>query len=161
MIAAKAGVSRGALYHHFKDKAALFAAVVEAEYRRLEEEIDRNAKDTSDPLEALIEGGDSYISAASDPISQRILFIDGPAVLSGGTMLSMDHQTTTKSLSRGIEAAQAAGRIPNSVPPEALASMLSGAYDRAVLDGFGASEDERLSIRHAIRAIWFGLSNQS
>ena len=161
MIASKAGVSRGALYHHFKDKAALFEAVVEAEYRRLEEAIDRNTKDTSDPLEALVEGGDGYISAASDPITQRILFIDGPAVISSGTMLSIDNRTTTKSLQQGIEAAQAAKRLPASVPSSALASMLSGAYDRAVVDGFGASEAERLAIRHAIRSIWFGLSNQS
>lgn len=158
MIASEAGVSRGALYHHFKDKAALFEAVVEAEYQRLEDEIDRNTKDTEDPLEALIEGGDSYISAASDPIAQRILFIDGPAIIGAGTMLSVDNQTTTKSLLQGIEAAQAAGRLPDNLPSAALASMMSGAYDRAVLDGFGASDAERLAIRHAIRSLWFGLS---
>jgi len=158
MIATEAGVSRGALYHHFEDKAALFAAVVEAEYQRLETEIDRTTDKTTDPLEALIEGGESYISAASDPISQRILFLDGPAVIGKDAMLSTDNQTTTKSLLQGIEAAQAVGRLPSDIPSDALASMMSGAYDRAVLDGFGASKAERLSLRHAIRSMWFGLS---
>ena len=81
MIAEAAGASRGALYHHFADKAALFAAVVEAEYERLEAEIERTSRETTDPLEALIEGGESFMTAASDPATQRILFIDGPAVV--------------------------------------------------------------------------------
>lgn len=158
MIATEAGVSRGAIYHHFKDKEALFKAVIEAEYQRLEEAIDRNTTNVSDPLEALIEGGDNYISAASDPVSQRILFIDGPVIVSGSELLSIDNQTTTNSLLQGIEVAQAAGRLPPDVSSGALASMMSGAYDRAVLDGFGVDDAERLSIRQAIRSLWFGLS---
>lgn len=158
MIAKAAGTSRGALYHHFADKAALFAAVVEAEYDRLEREIDRTTRDTTDPLEALIEGGESFIAAASDPISQRILFIDGPAVVGGGMLLSVDNETTTNSLRQGIEAAQAAGRLPKDIPGAALTSMMSGAYDRAVLDGFATNEAGRLEIRHAIRCLWHGLS---
>ncbi|MEM1036657.1 MAG: TetR/AcrR family transcriptional regulator [Pseudomonadota bacterium] len=158
MIAEAAGVSRGALYHHFEDKAALFAAVVKAEYEHLEKEIDRNILETTDPLEVLIEGGDNFISAASDPITQRILFLEGPTVLTSEGMLTLDSQTTTKSLLEGIEAAQAAGRLPDDIPSRALASMMSGAYDRAVADGMGACEEERLSIRQAIRCVWFGLS---
>lgn len=158
MIAEAAGVSRGALYHHFKDKAALFAAVVEAEYERLEAEIDRTTTNMSDPLEALIEGGEGFINAASDPVSRRILFVDGPAIVGGGMLLAVDNETTTSSLRMGIEAAQKAGRLPEDIPAAALTSMMSGAYDRAVLDGFSADEAGRLAIRHAIRLVWHGLS---
>ncbi|MEM7663773.1 MAG: TetR/AcrR family transcriptional regulator [Pseudomonadota bacterium] len=158
MIAQAAGVSRGSLYHHFEDKADLFHAVVEAEYERLEAAIDEMITHVSDPLEILIEGGEGFIAAASDPISQRILFVDGPSVVGGGMLLSVDNETTTSSLRLGIEAAQTAGRLPKDLPAAALTSMMSGAYDRAVLDGFGRDEPSRLAIRHAIRSLWYGLS---
>ncbi|MEO1476152.1 MAG: TetR/AcrR family transcriptional regulator [Pseudomonadota bacterium] len=158
MIATSAGVSRGALYHHFEDKADLFQAVVEAEYERLEEAIDRTITHVSDPIEILIEGGEGFIAAASDPMAQRILFVDGPSVIGGGMLLAVDNETTTSSLRLGIEAAQAAGKLPKDLPAAALTSMMSGAYDRAVLDGFGKDEESRLAIRHAIRSLWHGLS---
>ena len=161
MIAAAAGVSRGALYHHFEDKAALFAAVVEAEYERLETAISEKFSGATDPLEILIEGGEGFIEAASDPLSQRILFVDGPAIVGGGQLLAVDNETTTRSLRMGIEAAQAAGSLPSDVSASALTSMMSGAYDRAVLDGFGQSADKQMEIKRAIRAMWYGLSKLS
>ncbi len=157
-IAAAAGVSRGALYHHFADKQALFQAVVQDAYESIEAEIENSAFDAGDPLEALIEGGEAFISTMSDPLLRRILLVDGPAVLGGEAMLSMDNDITTNSLQEGIEAAQELGRLPADIPADALTSMMSGAYDRAVLDGFGASEERQLAIRQAIRSLWFGLS---
>lgn len=158
MIAEAAGVSRGALYHHFKDKESLFHAVAEAEYVIVTNAINVDARAASDPLEALIEGGDAFIATMSDPISRQILLIDGPHILGTETLIALDTDTTTESLTEGIEAAQALGRLPKDIPADALTSMMSGAYDRAVLDGFGASEERRLAIRHAIRSLWFGLS---
>ncbi|MEO1102070.1 MAG: TetR/AcrR family transcriptional regulator, partial [Pseudomonadota bacterium] len=79
MIAGAAGVSRGALYHHFEDKQALFRAVIQDAYESIEAEIENSAFGAGDPLEALIEGGESFISAISDPVLRRILLVDGPA----------------------------------------------------------------------------------
>lgn len=157
-IARAAGVSRGALYHHFADKAALFTAVVEAEYRRVESEIKQDGETISDTLEMLVQGGERFIAAMNDPASRQILLIDGPAVLGADQLLAFDRQTTSHSLRAGIMAAQEAGRLPAGIPCDALASMMSGAYDRAVLDGFGETDDGRLAILHAIRSLWFGLS---
>ena len=158
MIAKSAGMSRGALYHHFTDKAALFQAVVEAEYERLEANIDLNVSGATDPLEALIEGGEGFIRAASDPLARQILFVDGPSVVGGGMLLAVDNEKTTNSLLHGIKAAQKAGRLPTDIPASALTSMMSGAYDRAVLDGYGKDNKSRLAIHHAIRSMWYGLS---
>ena len=157
-IASAAGVSRGALYHHFPDKAALFSAVVQAEYKRVEDEIDHDTDTISDTLEMLIEGGERFIAAMNDPASRQILLVDGPAILGAQQMLAFDRQTTSRSLLTGITAAQAQGRLPADIPPDAVASMMSGAYDRAVMDGFGETDDGRLAILHAIRSLWFGLS---
>lgn len=157
-IAEAAGLSRGALYHHFENKGALFRAVVETEYRAVAELIDRTATETPDPLEALIEGGDAFIDAMADPASRQILCVDGPSVCGMAAMVALDNATTTASLREGIEAAQAAGRLPKSLPAAAITSMMSGAYDRAVLDEFGAADEARLAVRQAIRAVWHGLS---
>lgn len=158
MIADATGLTRGALYHHFNDKAGLFEAVVTDEYARIGEKIEAYASETQDPLEALIEGGDAFISAMSDPVSQRILLIDAPTVLGYERLLELDNATTTQELRYGIEAAINAGRLPD-VSATALTSLMSGAYDRAVLDGMGTSEESRLAARQAIRMMWFGLSN--
>ena len=113
---------------------------------------------SSDTLELLIEGGERFISAMNDPASRQILLVDGPAILGAQKMLAFDRQTTSRSLLAGITAAQAQGRLPADTPPDALASMMSGAYDRAVLDGFSETDEGRLAILHAIRSLWFGLS---
>jgi AcrR family transcriptional regulator len=157
-IARAAGVSRGALYHHFADKAALFYAVVQAEYKRVEGEIEKDADTTGDTLEILIEGGERFMTAMNDPASRKILLVDGPAVLGAEQLLGFDRETISGSLRAGIIAAQTQGRLPASIPPDALASMMSGAYDRAVLDGLSQTDEGRLAIMHAIRSVWFGLS---
>ena len=76
-----AEVSRGSLYHHFKGKDALFEAVLEA----LETDIGRRvleaAAGASDPEGELRLGCRAWVELASDPIVQRVLLIDAPAVL--------------------------------------------------------------------------------
>ncbi len=160
MVCQQAGVSRGALYHHFKDKEALFHVVVRAEYCRVEDLINQASTRPTDPLERLIEGGDGFIDAMSEPVSRQILLVDGPSILGSETIRTIDHNTTTKILHDGIVAAQKAGRLPD-IPATALTSMMSGAYDRAVLDGLWDSEEARLAVRHAIRAVWNGLARMT
>ncbi|RIJ28577.1 TetR/AcrR family transcriptional regulator [Henriciella mobilis] len=157
-IADAASVSRGAMYHHFKDKAAILEAVIEAEYARIARFIDKAARGTGDPVDDLVEGGDAFLSAMSDPVSRQLLLIDGPAVLGMVRMNQIDTATTTRELALGIKAAQAAGRLPGDIDAAALTSLMTGAYDRGAIDGFAAAEERRLAVRHAIRAIWFGLS---
>ncbi|MCF6329375.1 MAG: hypothetical protein L3J02_06210, partial [Henriciella sp.] len=60
----------------------------------------------------------------------------------------------------GIIAAQKAGRLPDT-PANALTSMMSGAYDRAVLDGLANSRKGQLAMRHAIRSVWHALSQMA
>lgn len=82
-IVATAGVSRGALQHHFVDKQSLFAAV----YEEVEGEVVQATAEAGmavghdDPLEVLRAGCHAYLDAVMDPAVQRICAIDGPAVL--------------------------------------------------------------------------------
>jgi AcrR family transcriptional regulator len=81
-IVTLAGVTRGALQHHFRDKRSLFVAV----YEELEEEVVTATANAAmaqggDPLEQLRAGCRAYLDAVLDPAVQRICAIDGPAVL--------------------------------------------------------------------------------
>src|SRR5690349_22210273 len=82
-IVRAAGVTRGALYHHFTDKTELFAAVfeqVEAEVaERMSEAI--IAANQTDPVEVMRLGAHFWLDACSDPEVQRIVLVDAPAVL--------------------------------------------------------------------------------
>ena len=131
-IVAEAGVTRGALYHHFADKQALFQAVVEREAEAIAAEIDRAAPETLPAIAALIAGGDAYLAAMREPGRTRLLLIDGPAVLGRAVVDAIDARHGTRTLREGLAAAMRAGAI-RRLPLDALTSLLAAAFDRAAL----------------------------
>ena len=132
-IVAAAGVTRGALYHHFADKQALFRAVVVEEATRVAEEIERGAPSDIPARDALIAGGEAFLEAMRAPGRIRLLLLDGPAVLGRADMDEIDATVGgTRSLREGLALAMAAGAI-RRMPLEALTLLLSSAYDRAAL----------------------------
>ena len=158
MLADEAGVSRGAIYHHFASKAAILEAAVETELTRIAQLIDQSGSEASDPLEQLVEGGDAFLRAMTSPTARQIILIDGPAVLGPQRINEIDAATTSSELTAGILHAQEAGRLPRDINAAALTSLMTGAYDRAAIDGHAASEESALAAAQAIRALWFGLS---
>lgn len=125
-IALAAGVTRGAITHHYIDKAGLFQAVVRAEALSVANALaDLPAGD-----DALRHGARLWFQAMRDPGRVRILLIDGPAVLGPSLMQQIDRETGGASLAEGL--AQA---LPGSDPGQtaALAEILSAGFDRAAL----------------------------
>src|SRR4030081_1466565 len=80
-IVRAAGVTRGALYHHFAGKEELFAAVYEEVEADLVAEIGQVATVATDPLDALHKGAAMFLEACRRPEVQRITLIDAPSVL--------------------------------------------------------------------------------
>ncbi|HXA30816.1 MAG TPA: TetR/AcrR family transcriptional regulator [Acidimicrobiales bacterium] len=76
-----ASVSRGSLYHHFKNKEALFEAVLEAIENDTGLRVVEAAAGATDPKEILRLGALAWVQLAGDPVVQRVLLIDAPAVL--------------------------------------------------------------------------------
>lgn len=81
-IASAAGVTRGALYHHFASKEALFEAVFDAEQQVLGMKVYEAVKGKRRALNQVSVGCDAFLRLCLDPEVQQILLIDGPAVLS-------------------------------------------------------------------------------
>lgn len=132
-IVAAANVTRGALYHHFVDKQALFRAVVENEAEIVAADIDNATPPDMSPIKALIRGGDAYLEAMALPGRTRLLLIDGPAVLGRDGMDEIDGRHGTRSLRAGITFAVKAGELPANLRIEATTLLLSSAFDRAAL----------------------------
>ena len=132
-IVAAAGLTRGALYHHFADKQALFHAVVAAEGEAVAREIETMSATSADPIDALLAGSQAYLAAMRIPGRTRLLLVDGPAVLGTRAIKLLDEDKAARTLRAGLRAAFAAqGRPPNAAL-DALADLLSAAFDRAAL----------------------------
>lgn len=123
-----AGVTRGALYHHFKDKGEVLRAVLEEEARQVAEEIEKAAPAKAEPLDALRDGSVAYLNAMAAPGRTRLLLIEGPAALGTAQMAAIDEGHAAASLREGLELA-----MPGK-PVAALTNLLSAAFDRAALE---------------------------
>lgn len=133
-IVKAASVTRGALYHHYADKADLFRAVLRREAASVAAEIESRAiEGDAPPIDGLTKGAAAYFEAMRAPGRVRLLLIDGPAVLGADGLAEIDKDTGGGTLLEGLRAAAAAeGRT--DLPLEALAAMLSAAFDRAALE---------------------------
>ncbi|MGF7004680.1 TetR/AcrR family transcriptional regulator [Aminobacter sp. BE322] len=149
-IVAAAGVTRGALYHHFADKEALFRAVVEQEAATVAAEIERAAPDEIGPREALLAGSRAYLEAMRAPGRTRLLLLDGPAVLGRAGMDEIDGRHGNRTLREGLAMAMRAGAM-RRLPLAALTGLLAAAFDRAALAiDAGAPVAEQLEVIAAL-----------
>jgi len=156
-IVAAAGVTRGALYHHFADKQALFRAVVEQEAAAVAAEIERAAPETLSPLEALLAGGDAYLEAMQEPGRTRLLLLDGPAVLGRKEMDEIDNRHGNRTLREGLLAAMRSRTIVKT-PIEPLTALVAAAFDRAALAIESGADLQ--SFRTAMHTLIQGLQNR-
>ncbi len=152
-IAAAAGVTRGALYHHFEDKEALFRAVVQAEAAAVAGEIEAASQSAGSPLVALRQGARGYFRAMADAGRVRLMLVDGPAVLGRAAMDRIDAGGPEGTLVSGLSAAL--GGSVDLADVTSLAAVLSGAFDRAVL--LAADGGDRNTLEGACLALIDGL----
>ncbi|MCW0001232.1 TetR/AcrR family transcriptional regulator [Pararhizobium sp. YC-54] len=154
-IVAAAGVTRGALYHHFEDKKALFAAVVAEEARKVSEEIESASAGSATARDGILDGTRAYFDALTVPGRIRLLLLDGPSVLGADTMQRLNEAHSEASLKQGLrELFAASGKAPDLL--DAFAGLLGAAFDRAALAiAAGASRKE---YEAAITALIDGIS---
>lgn len=150
-IVKRAKVTRGALYHHFRDKRDLFEAVVEEVARGIATTIDDMTVPVSDPLEMLIEGMRAFLDACLDPAVRRIYLIDAPAVLGWHRWREIDAPHGVRSLREGIAAVLAVRPDP-ALAIEPLTFLLSGASNEAAL-WVAEAKDEKAARRAMDRTL--------
>ncbi len=154
-IASRAGVTRGALYHQFPDKVELFAAVFEAVERDVTAGLaERMSGDLADPVRLLEEGVQGWLDACTEPEVQRIVLLDGPAVLGWDRWRQIALRYGGGLVQGAVDLAIEAGRIaPQPVGP--LAHLLIGALDEAGI--YVARADDPAAARTEMVAALRGL----
>jgi AcrR family transcriptional regulator len=131
-IVRRAGVTRGALYHQFPTKEDLFLAVYEQVERELTDSVSGLLGDVASPFAAMRAGIRAFLEACRTPEVQRIVLIDGPAVLGWERWREVAERNGLGLMETVIRAAIDAGEIaPVAVEP--LAHLLMGALDEAAL----------------------------
>jgi AcrR family transcriptional regulator len=149
-IVERAGVTRGAMYHHFADKEALFRAVFE----ELEAEVMATVAEAAmadpalaeDPLGQLRVGSLAYLDHALDPAVQRICLLDAPSVLPPAARQEVLDSYAFGLMKEVLQAAVDAGALAPQ-PLEPLAHVLLAALHEAALyvaraDDHGAARVE-------------------
>lgn len=131
-IVKRAGVgTRGAFYHHFADKAELFRAVFE------EVEQDLIGRGISNPLpgepfDRLVQAFQGFLDGALEPEVQRIMLVDGTAVLGWETRRAIEAENSMAAIEEVLRQAMADGSIETQ-PTRELAHVLVGALEEAAL----------------------------
>jgi AcrR family transcriptional regulator len=131
-VLSAAGVSRGALYHHFAGKEALFEAVLTAVSERITVELSAVIGDCTDPVDALRTAALAWISLAADPVIQRVVLVDAPSVLGWDRWRTMDDGRTLGTLRAMLQAVSDSGRLPPELVSP-FSHMLLAALDELVL----------------------------
>lgn len=153
------GVTRGALYHHFADKQALFEAVFEATCADVAARTLAGA-DAPNAVEGLLAGCVAFLRACAEPGITRIYLIDGLSVLGFARWWEIDLRHALGALRVGVEAACAERGLTDPVEVEGLFTLLSGAVNQAGLS-VGAADDPAAraaelepGLAHLIRAVF-------
>lgn len=161
-VVMRAGMTKGALYHHFADKKELFRAVVED----VEAEVDglvvgaagRAYRAGNDPLETFLAATRAYLDACLRPEVRRTLLLDGPAVLGWREWHEVDAAHAVAQIQEGLDAL-AAGGLMSARPSGAMAHMIHGALTEAAMYVAGAEDSGRArgeaeaGIRHLMEGL--------
>jgi AcrR family transcriptional regulator len=146
-----AGVTRGALYHHFGSKEGLFKAVVAEVQRDVAQRVAEASQTTADPWDQLLVGCRAFLQASLEPDVQRIMLIDGPATIGWEAWRQMDAHNAMRLLEEGIRELADMGLI-EVASVRAATHLLSGAMNEAVL-WIARSEQPREALDETIATL--------
>ncbi|HEY8083259.1 MAG TPA: helix-turn-helix domain-containing protein [Solirubrobacterales bacterium] len=140
-----AGVTRGALYHHFTGKRDLFEAVYEEVEAQLAERIAAGAiaANAESPLDAMRAGAEMFLQACTEPEAQQIALLDGPSVLGWDRWREIAAEHGLGLIEATVQAAIDAGAIAKQ-PVRPLAHVLMGALDEAAMLVARADDPEQM-----------------
>lgn len=149
-IVQAAGVTRGAMYHHFESKEELFEEVFNREEHALGKRVQEAAMKKRGAWDQLKAGCDEFLRACTEPAVQQISLIDAPAVLGSRRTEEIQRSHSLKMLTHTIEKAMEQGALRKR-PPLPLAQLINGALCQAAM--VAASEDDPITIKQMRREL--------
>ena len=146
-IAAAAGVAKGAVYHHFPSKEALFEAVFERAAEQLQQRVHAGAAGSGDRLRAMAAGARAYFEACAQPPFERIILKDGPAVLGWDRWREIDERYSLALVRTPLARLMRAGVLQQR-PVDLLARVVLAALTEAGM-AVAAAADRQAARREA------------
>ena len=151
MIAAKAQVSQGTIFHHFKTKRDLFIAVYKPFQLEFLAQIKAAAATVRSPEERFDRIWRAYLASTDDEGVRRMVLLDGPRVIGLENVRAQERQTLRAFFTSELAALNAAGVI-QTPSPRATAVLLLGALDQAAFEIADFPDDLEMK-QHLIDAI--------
>jgi len=122
-VCRRAGVTRGAMYHHFGDKTSLFRGVVRTEHERIRLAIEQAVQNENSDLSRIKKGSRAFLVEASGSRSTRMLLVEAPNILGWNEWRQMDQGASVEALREGLSGMVSLSEL------EPLALALSGAMN--------------------------------
>ncbi len=114
-IARAAGVTDGALFHHFKSKKALFEEIAIKLHTNIHKAIYRSGQEAPTPIDAFKIGARTSMKVTQQPNNQRIVFIEGPVVLGTDKWRKIDQQLGLRLIEGGLLNIAGAPELPSHI----------------------------------------------
>ncbi len=133
-IAEEANVTRGAIYHHFKNKKGLFIAVLDSVQKDIAARIEKAALKSDDPWQQLILGCVGFVNGANAKENRRILLVDAPSALGWDTWRKIDQENSMRALQDHINDLKAWGYLCDDVDTSLMTCSVSGALNELALN---------------------------
>jgi AcrR family transcriptional regulator len=130
-IVSRAGVAKGAFYHHYESKEIVFVNVFEMIQASLAREVAAVSSKAPTPVDMLRLGLGAYVDACNRPRVRQVLLLDGPSVLGWPRWREIDDKYFGKMTQRTVAAALGPGAGPIQV--SAVAALISGAFAEAAM----------------------------
>ncbi|MEU5840881.1 helix-turn-helix domain-containing protein [Rhodococcus sp. NPDC047139] len=147
-IVSVAGVTRGALYHHFDDKRDLFRGVVERIQKEAEETL-VPAEPVDDAWEGFTQAVLASLDAVYEPATRRLLLIEAPAVLGWAEVREAHRHSSLKAIERMLVTLDPETYEKPSIRTSVLAHLLVAAVEESML--YLAHSDDPVRDRPAVQ----------
>lgn len=151
-IATATQVTRGAVYHHFANKTALFVAAAGVLEQAMLEKATSAALAAGDPWSGAMDALDAFLDNCCDPVYGRLCWIEAPIALGYGQWMQMEADHTLGFVEKFVVALVDAGEIAPT-PVEPAAQMIFHVLGGAGRTIAAAPEDTRTAVRQQCGAV--------
>lgn len=159
VITEEAGMTRGALYHHFKNKKMLFLSVLKKVQQEVAENVEKKALDFSDVWEQLIGGCTGFVDAAILEENKRILLIEAPNIIGWDEWRKIDNENSVSHLEEHLIVLQNQKKLVD-LEISVICHMISGALNELALYFSQKKEVDKKEIYNSITCLLEGFKSK-
>ncbi|MEO1251881.1 MAG: TetR/AcrR family transcriptional regulator [Pseudomonadota bacterium] len=158
-VLAETGLSKGALYHHFKSKTEVMEAIYEAEARRAIGLAAERAQGEASPLDRLRSACIAWMGEARSPSVSKILFEIGPTALGRRRAKEIEDAISLRLIERLLREAIRTGEIKTR-EPALIAAMINALVAEASLHALRTGRNAEATLEGALNALFASLRSQ-